>query len=166
MKHITLNSKNNDGKLLIVDDDMFDYMSKTSWHIDKNGYAVAYQKGSYTKINGIVKVIRLKAHRVITNCPANMVVDHINGNKLDCRKENLRICTMAQNQMNKVKKATKPNSYKGVYFDKRRNHWYAMIGINRKMFRIGTFNSEIEAALSYDKRALELFGEFANLNFK
>ena len=100
-------------------------------------------------------------------------VDHINGNGLDNRRENLRIATNSQNHGNRPKQRGNYWSvYKGVYRDSKRLHlgWYACIGsgktpngVNREY--LGRYESEVDAAKAYDKRAKELFGEFAYLNF-
>lgn len=89
-------------------------------------------------------------------------------NGLDNRKENLRACLPSQNSMNipkrNIKNAT--SIYKGVRLDKRSNRWEARIVYYRKQMFIGTYATEIEAGISYDKKAKELYGEFAVLNFK
>jgi len=171
MKKIELNGDKGKGKFLIVDDDKYEHLiTNYNWHIDVNGYAVAYQRGSHKAIKGqrLGKVTLVRAHRVIMNCPDDMVIDHINGMPLDCRVENLRICTRQENQRNKRIKRNKTVKYKGVYFKPQnlKKQWYALIGVNNKSYNLGTFNSAIDAAHAYDKKAKELFGEFAHLNFK
>lgn len=105
-------------------------------------------------------------HRYIMDAPDGMDVDHRDGDGLNCRRENLRVCTHAQNQMN-YRKCTKPTSsrYKGVRWDKSRNLWIAAIKVNWRSRFIGRFASEDDAARAYDQKARELFGEFACLNF-
>lgn len=90
--------------------------------------------------------------------------DHINGNTLDNQRVNLRISTCSQNQMNKKVQDKKIHSvYKGVskHYDK----WRAYIKIQDKQIHIGRFKSEIDAARAYDRKAIELFGEYAKTNF-
>ena len=107
----------------------------------------------------------LSFHRVLTNAPNGFDVDHINGNELDNRKENLRVCTRSQNLMNQRKPKTK-NLYKGVYL----NHgsWCAKIQIlengKKKLKHLGTFKNQILAAKAYDFQAKEVHGEFARTN--
>ncbi len=94
-------------------------------------------------------------------------VDHINGNGLDNRRENLRLVTNAQNQMNKKKWRNKCSSkHKGVAFRAkgRAKSWYAYINLNGKQTSLGYFDSEISAAHAYNKAASKHFGEFARLN--
>lgn len=105
-------------------------------------------------------------HREIMNAPAGMEIDHINGNGLDNRSANLRICTKAQNQQNSKKRTGKSSVFKGVCWEKDRKKWKASIVVNKKQIRIGRFISEIDAAKAYDVEALYYFGEFARTNFK
>jgi hypothetical protein len=108
---------------------------------------------------------RMLLHRLVMNAPAGVGVDHINGNPLDNRKCNLRLANQQQNMRNAKKFTRKCSSrYKGVCF-KQGKYWQAYIGVDRKQIHIGYFGAEEEAAKAYDRRALELFGEFARLNF-
>ena len=90
------------------------------------------------------------------------VIDHINGDALDCRRENLQACTHQQNIMKQRHQVTAKNKYKGVM--QFRNKWRSRITINGKTMHIGMFASAIEAARAYNEKAKELFGDFANLN--
>ena len=104
-------------------------------------------------------------HRVIMNAPANMQIDHINGNGLDNRKANLRLCTCSQNQRNSRKKHIATSQFKGVDWHESNKSWRARICLNGKQINIGRYHDEFRAAKAYDVKAVELFGEFANLNF-
>jgi len=123
------------------------------WYQHKDGYAVC---------NISRKKIRL--HRLITNAPYDMEVDHINGNKLDNRNYNLRICTKAENQRNRSKQSNNSSGYKGVSWHKGMNKWTANIGINGKREYIGSFSDKDEAARAYNQAAIKHHGEFAKLN--
>jgi hypothetical protein len=90
------------------------------------------------------------------------VIDHINGNALDCQRENLQACTHQQNIMKQRHQATARSPYKGVM--QFRNKWRSRITINGKTLHLGLFKTAIEAAYAYNKKAKELFGDFANLN--
>lgn len=90
------------------------------------------------------------------------VIDHINGNALDCRRENLQACTHQQNIMKQRHQATARSPFKGVM--QFRDKWRARITINGKTMHIGLFVSAIEAASAYNEKAKELFGDFTNLN--
>lgn len=164
MREIKLGGSKAIGKFLIVDEDDYDRISKFSWSMDKDGYAQAHLKGSWDKVKNTGK--KVKAHRIIIDCPDGMEVDHKNGNRLDCRKKNLRVATHAQNLGNQ-KKTRGSSKYKGVclYKQNKKLCWVANIRTKGKPVYIGYFQSEEDAARAYDKKAKELFGEFAKLNF-
>ncbi len=144
------------GKFALVDAADYDALSQYKWHLVAPGKLYAGRKeGGKT----------IYMHRQIMQPPPGMLVDHINGNGLDDRRANMRICTNQQNMRNVRKRPGGDSIYKGVYYDKRRRTWYARIGHNGKNHHLGTFATEIEAARAYDRAARELFGEFACLNF-
>lgn len=115
------------------------------------------------KISGKFKMLRLS--RLIMNCPKGMEVDHINRNKLDNRRENLRIVTHQQNNFNRGSEKQSTSVYKGVNFLPKRQSWRAQIGKDYKQTQIGEFKKERWAAMAYDIAAKDLYGEYANLNF-
>jgi hypothetical protein len=92
------------------------------------------------------------------------VVDHINGNGLDNRRENLRICSQALNCANAKKTKGKTSRFKGVFWNRQSKKWCAQIGNKKRNHIIGYFNSEARAAQAYNRKAKEFFGEFARLN--
>jgi hypothetical protein len=104
-------------------------------------------------------------HREIMQAPPGKVVDHINGNRLDNRKCNLRLCTRRQNLRNAAKRPGCQSQFKGVSFDRRHNRWFATIWFEGRSISLGSFLDEVEGARAYDRAALELFGEYAWLNF-
>jgi hypothetical protein len=91
-------------------------------------------------------------------------VDHINGNSLDNRKQNLRICTRQQNICNAKKGVDCTSQYIGVSWDKSRNLWRVAIMFSRRSIYLGRFKIERDAATAYNEAAAKLFGEFARLN--
>jgi hypothetical protein len=110
-------------------------------------------------------------HRMLLDAPKGFFVDHINGDGLDNRRENLRLCTRSENAQNqKTQHRPKTSKYKGVNKLKY-GGWLVRIGLheNGKRVRksIGCFpkDKEIEAAKAYDEAAVRYFGEFARLNF-
>jgi DNA-directed RNA polymerase subunit L len=139
---------------IIIDDEDFTLLSKYKWYLDKDGYARCY----YRKND---KPTTMAMHRIVLNDPKEMI-DHINHNKLDNRKINLRLCNSAQNNMNK-KKLKGTSKYKGVRLYSN-GKWRAQIQFNKKFYSLGYYFNEIDAALAYNNKAKEFFGEFAVLN--
>lgn len=113
---------------------------------------------------------RFRLHRLIAihfiPNPDNLpYVDHIDGNRLNNSIENLRWCTMSQNNMNKGATPGSSSSYKGVSWTKDKNKWKAFTKLNGKMIHLGYHECEEDAARAYDAKARELHGEFVRLNF-
>jgi len=106
-------------------------------------------------------------HRKVIKVPDNLLVDHINHNKLDNRKANLRPATTAQNTRNQAKRQdrTFSSKYKGVTWRRDIKCWQAKICVNVKSKYLGFFDSEVRAAKVYDRAARRYHGEFAVLNF-
>ena len=126
---------------------------------DKAGYINYRYKN--IKING--KLYR--AHRLIYLYHYGYLpkfLDHIDGDQLNNNIENLRAVTLSQNQWNRKKIKITSSKYKGV--TKRSKKWEVCIKINKKSIYLGLFNSEIDAAIAYNEKAIELFGEYAKLN--
>ncbi len=105
-------------------------------------------------------------HRLVMRAPKGMQVDHINGDRLDNRKSNLRLVSAKQNRRNMATWSTKKSSkYKGVHFCNTTNKFKARIVVDYKKKFIGSYDDEVAAALAYDAKARELFGQHACLNF-
>lgn len=114
---------------------------------------------------GIGQTKNFRFHREIMNASSEVEIDHRSGNGLDNRKRNLREATRSQNQRNKHPRENCSSKYMGVSWSKSRQRWQAIIQSEKKVTHIGRFNSEIEAAMAYDRCAVDLHGEFARLNF-
>ncbi len=110
------------------------------------------------------KMKRVALSRFIMNAPAGLQVDHINGNRLDNRRCNLRLATPQENGRNKPSLGGK-SKFKGVTRNSQSKNWRAYIVVDRRQFHLGSFESEEAAARAYDNAARERFGEFACLNF-
>jgi hypothetical protein len=107
-------------------------------------------------------------HRLIRNPPPGKVVDHYDGNGLNNRRGNLRICTPQQNRFNLRPRKTegKTSRFIGVYQDKRYpGKWYASVQCGGKVTHLGPFTTELEAALARDLKAMAQHGSYAHLNF-
>jgi hypothetical protein len=145
----------------IVDDEDYEWAkARQPWGLHSLGYAVRAPtwKGS-----------KFLMHRELLNVTEDYVVDHINGNKLDNRRENLRICTNAENSRNRVKSTLNTSGYKGVSYKKEKNYirkkpWNARIKVDYKEIYLGHFQTKEEAAKAYNEAAIKYFGEFAKLN--
>lgn len=148
------------GYKAIVDDDDYECASNFKWyaHSCSSNVIVAARRESVR--NGR-KLILL--HRFIMNAPDSFQVDHINHQPLDCRKNNLRLATPAQNSYNKRLSRRSKTGYKGVFFTK--GGYTVSIRFKGKQSYIGRFASAIKAAKAYDEAAELLFGDFACLNF-
>lgn len=158
MKQIPL-TKN---KFAIIDDEDFENLSKYKWYANKHGrsYYVIRNKPIG---NGKQKTEYI--HNYILNCPDGFEIDHKDGNGLNNQKSNLRISTHNQNIMNMKPHLNKLVEFKGVDLYKKNNKYRVRITINGKTIALGYFKDKIKAAETYDEKALELFGEFAHLNF-
>jgi len=149
------------GKVAIVDDEDYEYLNQFKWTaglMHNIWYAVCH-----IHVNGKDKTIYM--HTVILGTPKGMQSDHKNGDGLDNRRENLRICTHTQNLHNQRKQIGPTSSrFKGVSWNNKRRRWAAQISPYRQHIVLGFFNFEIDAAKAYNKAAIEHFGEFARLN--
>lgn len=155
------------GKCAQVDDTDFDGLSPWSWCAKKSPYTYYGARGAI--ING--KSIEIKMHRQIMGLSPGdgKVVDHIDGNGLNNQRINLRVCSRGQNTMNARKRKNGTSKFKGVSYQaagRGKKRWVSQIHLNRKHFHLGRYLTEPEAAKAYDKKAIELYGEFAVLNFK
>lgn len=141
----------------LVDDEDYERLNGYRWYLGNSGYA-----GRTTKGRGGRKITM---HReVLGLAPGDKKqADHINGNRLDNRRRNLRECSHEENRYNVQKTKGLSSGYKGVSRDGQQ--WQVKITHNRTGYHLGLFDSETEAAIAYDHEARKLFGEFAKLNF-
>ena len=146
------------GQFTIVDDADFDWLNQWKWYAARaTSTYYAVRKESETD-----KSIRM--HRLLLNPPPGIESDHINGDGLDNRRSNLRLCTRSQNNANRRKFSLCSSRYKGVSWQKRYRNWRARIWISGKEKQLGLFDDEQKAARAYNRAAIALFGEFARLN--
>jgi len=144
------------GKSAIVDDDDYDYLSQFKWYCSSDGYAQRM-----VRENGGRHTVRM--HRVILNTPKGMDSDHINRNKLDNRRSNLRIATRSENQANKRNQINSTSGRKGVVWNRRARKWQVKIEFRGERIHLGYFDDIDDASNAYKVKAEELFGEFARV---
>lgn len=137
----------------LVDDEDYEELSKYSWHLNSQGYAERLTSRKEIKRKA------LSMHRQIFNFPKSLI-DHRNGNKLDNRRRNLRMCSKSENTINTGIRKDNTSGIKGVYFCKKTNKWVAEIIKNKKKYWIGRFENKLEAAKKYKELAIKLHGEF------
>jgi hypothetical protein len=147
------------GKFAIVDAADYEWLSKHKWFANGN------ERTGFYAARWLPNHKMLLMHRAIMDPPKGMIVDHINGNPLNDRRSNLRICSRKQNARNTRGVRGTSSRFKGVHFHQWSGKWIASICYNGKQIYLGSFDNEIEAAKAYDRKAHELFGEFARLNF-
>lgn len=145
------------GLVATVDDEDFAIARYFKWHALPSGYAVAAIKLPDGKRDWIY------LHRLLFGFPEGLQVDHINGNKQDNRRDNLRLCTHAQNKHNTGRYANNSSGFKGVGFSKRNKKWRARISKNGKQFELGYFDNPEEAYSAYCKAARNVHGDFSNV---
>ena len=156
MKEIKLTQ----GKVALVDDADYEWLSSWKWCANRSHRGWYATRDCYDGPH-----TRVRMHRVIMDAQPGEQVDHINGNGLDNRRENLRICSHSENQHNAAKRRGCSSRYKGIYWHKGHGKWVARVWLTGSQHSLGLFTDEVEAARVYDDAAREKFGEFARLNF-
>ena len=157
------------GYIAIVDDEDYEWLMQYKWRVQINTKDAMYAITSLAKrIEGYSWTRHETMHRMILELPEGQHIDHINGNKLDNRKCNLRLCTPSQNNKNLGKNRTyrgvpTTSTYKGVCH-RSRNCWSATINVDGVPHRLGHFPTEEAAANAYDEAAKRLHGAFARTN--
>lgn len=150
------------GKFAIVDAADYEWLMRWKWHFNYKGYAARSEYVGVKHGKQIVKTERM--HRIIANPPSHLSVDHIDGNRLNNSRNNLRWATSSQNKCNsqKKRKGKYSSKFKGVSW--RDNKWRARFSQNNKTVHLGDFESEIDAAKAYNEAVKQHHGEFALLN--
>lgn len=144
------NIEDSKGNCALVDYEDYKSLSCYKWTMMPNGYFT-------THING--KSVFL--HRAVMKARKGYEVDHINHNKADCRRSNLRVCTRFENARNRPLQSNNSSGYKGVSWHKKNEMWRARIKSHGKMIELGYYRSAQEAYQKYCEAAKEIHGEYA-----
>lgn len=144
-----------DIKTILVDKKDEHLLSANAWRLCR-GYVQRHRPAKGGEI---------MLHRMILSCPKGFFVDHKNGNKLDNRRENLRLATPSQSVANTAACVDGSSNYKGVTLHRKKGKWQAQIGFRGRSRYLGLHHTQLGAALAYDKAARKIFGEFAKPNF-
>ena len=150
MKEITLTN----GMKAIVDKDVYESLNKLRWNCNNKGYATCY---GYSD-NG--KPVYIYIHRIVNATPEGMDTDHINGNRLDNRRENLRSVTRSQNSYNRSIYKNNKSGYKGVQLYAATGKYHAAITVNKKRIFLGSYDTPEEASKAYEDASDLYYGEF------
>lgn len=151
---IVINANTHPETVFIVDVDMREIVSNNYF-----GRSAAARGGGYVVSNKMGLI-----HRLIMNASPDEYVDHINGDTTDNRRENLRICSNANNIQNSGVRKNNTSGYKGVWWNERNQCWQAQIRSKGKRIHVGNFKCKHEAAKAWNAAALKYHDEFAKLN--
>ncbi len=143
------------GRAAIVDDEAFEDLKQYRWYCSSHGYAVRNFGG---------RIVRM--HRQLLAAGLGQIVDHINRDRLDNRKANLRFASALQSTWNSGVRPANSSGFKGVSRSDSKRNWTARIRVNGKRFNLGSYATAIEAAHAYDAAARSYHGEFAKTNFQ
>lgn len=144
-----------DGSSFTIDTSDIDIVSKMWWRRKSNGYIITTMK------NGQKKNLKLHDFLLNPNNLPNVIIDHINRDKSDCRRSNLRFVTPQQNCMNKSLSKNNKTGYAGVFFDNSIGHYRAKIVLNNRIIRLGYSDDPVECAQMYNIGSELIFREFA-----
>jgi hypothetical protein len=142
------------GKYALIDDEDYPKIMFGTWHCTKSGYVAGRLYGE-----------RVYLHRIIMEAKPHEEVDHEDDNPLNNQKYNLRLCTRSQNEAAKTRRRDNISGYKGVTYNKFASKWKARTHLNGNEIHLGYFDTAEDAARAYDRKAKEIFGKFARLNF-
>lgn len=157
MKFITTGKTRSDVKrqwLVMVDDEDFDYLNQFYWQVDRYKTVQTHKNDTGERL----------IHRLIMKPPKGVEIDHIDGNRLNNQKSNLRFATSSQNKINRGARKDNKSGYKGVSWHKQNKNWTARLMINGKYQHLGSFKDISEAVQVYNQSALKHYGEYAWLN--
>jgi len=144
------------GQIVIVDEQDYQELSQYRWYLIDGFAARTIKKDN--------KRTTIYMHRVIMDAPIGISVYHINHNKLDNQRENLRL-VKGSARMHRRPSVKHSSKYRGVYWCKDKRKWIAEIKVYKKQIRLGRFEVEKDAAVAYDEAARKYYGSLARTNF-
>lgn len=154
------------GHSVIIDDEDYEKVASMPWYVQygygkKKGHIYFYH--SVSKPN--TKKYNISLQRFLMRCQLHdgMVVDHINGNTLDNRKQNLRVCTFAENIINQKRRNDNTTGYKGVSFHVNVKKFIARISVGGNRLHLGCFDTAEEAYAAYCEASKKYHGEFGRI---
>jgi hypothetical protein len=142
----------NNSYVSLINDCDLDLINRHNWFVINDGH----NPYACSKKNGM----HIRMHRLIVNAREGQIVDHINGNTLDNRRENLRIVSASQNAINRRKRSDNKSGVTGVHFSKAHNRWFACINIDKKKQNIGLFKTMEEAVAARKEKEKEVYGDY------
>ena len=163
MKEIALTK----GQIALVDDADFDFINQWKWYAfvsPRNNTYYAARKTARDKSNFNKRETIIMHRQIMGVSDPKIEIDHEDKNGLNNSRSNLRQATRSQNNANRSSQINSSSKYLGVNWDAVRNKWRAMICKDNKRMHIGMYFKEEDAAIAYNTKAIELHGEFANLN--
>ncbi len=140
------------GGLSLVDEEDYEFLSQFTWRRNQNGYAFRTSHKPYT--------LSRQMHRIVAQTPVGMATDHINGDRLDNRRSNLRVCTMSQNARNTNPLSTNKHGLRGVCWCKQTGRWKAYVTYMGKQVWLGRFDELADALKARETAASQIGGEF------
>ena len=157
------------GRFALVDADDYAWLSRWKWTFrpsDRGSRGYAVRNVHYYRSDGKRSSRPINMHREILGLSPRdpRLCDHINGNPLDNRRSNLRMCTQSQNLANTRRRRNARSRYRGATWHRQRRKWRARIKHRGREIHLGLYQTEREAVLAYNAKATELYGEFARLN--
>lgn len=152
-----------DDTYTLVDEELYPILKRWKWQIDTNGYVCRTISYPYFKTSRLHRIIATIKYGILAD--DNFIVDHIDRNQLNNTISNLRLVSRNVNQHNMKKQSFTSSKFIGVVWDVERNKWRADIKLKGKRKFAGRFKTEKEAAIARDKKAIELYGKYARLNF-
>jgi hypothetical protein len=149
------------GQHAIVDEADWERLSAFKWYVVNGRRGAFYGRRYVERLNG--RPVTKALHHEVLGLSPRQTVDHVNGDTLDNRRANLRVCSPGENARNRRGSRNSLSGFKGV--SRARGRWQARIEYEGKARHLGVFDTPEEGARAYDQAARELFGEFARLNF-